>query len=1031
MNNKNVKLASHSAATILKLSATTLLAFSAFTFSVASTAASATDARYASTPNSNSSASHSHAHGYAQEQGHAQGRKANAHKQLVEEQTLQLASRMTEFRHASKSNKQSLKQQLVEQAKNRQGLLNELVKTDPQAAVRAVLPESARAGMPKDVLAMLAQKRELRGELELSYIDYENDSHSQLRHALITDNGSVDLHLPEGAKFEQLKTGAQIKAKGWMFKGSDTDQTGSSALVLNDESDSLQLVAGTDVMSVSASSLPNTMGEQRTLVALVNFQNNTSQPWTTAEVQELVFGTVNDYYLEASYGQTWLNGDVQGYFTLPIDATCRTNDIDNYGRQAIIDSGVNISDYDRLVYIYPENSDCGWTGQGTIGGNPSRAFINGSMTLRTVGHELGHNFGLYHAKDYDCSEGVLTGRCMSFEYGDTMDIMGKSGVTGHFNAFSKQQLGWITPDTGGIVTAESDGSYQLEPYETLPAGIAKGLKVRRGTDADTGLPLWYYIEYRQAIGFDDFLAGKNGITDGVVLHLATENDMQSNLLIDMTPNSGIYDFDDAALLAGTSYTDPDAGVTITTEWADASGASVSVSYSGLSCVKASPSLSLLPNESAWVEAGTSVTYKATVTNNDSADCAISDYKVSAVVPSGWAATQNSLSLAPGMSGTVSLNVTSAAAATDGFYDIAITAVDSSDSEYTLTGIVSYVVDSPIEACVMASPRFVLSVDNSGELAPGEAATYRGTITSQDSSSCASSDFDVTANVPAGWRADSLGVSLTPGESRNISLNVESSTAAQDGTYDFDMSAINRRDNRYIGNDIASYTVAKPLPTCTLAAPSIVVSNPQGGEVTAGTQVSYSATVTSQDSEACPEAVFTLFADVPNGWSASSTRVTLAPGASTKVNISVTSDTEAEAGAVNIGLNAQNVSEAEYLGKTSVSYTVKSAVNTAPVAVSDSVTMSSKTSVVIDVLANDWDAENDELTIVSVSQGAKGSVQISGSGQVIYSPAKSFKSGDSFSYTISDGDKTATASVSLSLTSSGGGGNGNGHGNGKK
>jgi hypothetical protein len=71
---------------------------------------------------------------------------------------------------------------------------------------------------------------------------------------------------------------------------------------------------------------------------------------------------------------------------------------------------------------------------------------------------------------------------------------------------------------------------------------------------------------------------------------------------------------------------------------------------------------------------------------------------------------------------------------------------------------------------------------------------------------------------------------------------------------------------------------------------------------------------------------------------------------------------------------------------------------------------------INVLANDTDANNDTLMVVSVTQGSHGSVAITGGGTgVSYTPAANYFGADSFTYTISDGNSgTDTANVSVNV-----------------
>ncbi|EHZ2571903.1 cadherin-like domain-containing protein [Vibrio parahaemolyticus] len=844
-------------------------------------------------------------HGHVIQQEKLVSPTAKGKRQQAQDNTSALKQAMADYRGASAKNKHHYLEQMISLAHGRQALLSELFQSDPSAVAQVALTAKARKGMPEKVQALLEQEQTLEGELEVFYEDYEDHSKSRLRHVLNTSEGLIEVHGSSQSPINAIQSGAKVRARGWKFKDV-ADKL--DALVVADEADGLSVLAqdstGTVTASTTTSSaaLSNTFGEQRTLVLLVNFQDNPQQPWTIDEVQDMVFGKVNDFYKENSFGQTWLSGEVHGYYTLPINSSCDYKGFESYITAAAEADGIDTSSYSRKVYIYPKVENCGWSGMGTVGGNPSRAWINGAFRLNTIGHELGHNFGLHHAQALECGTNTVGGTCYNYSYGDTLDIMGTSN--GHFNAFNKEQLGWIKPSEQEVITVTNSGTYSLEPYETAPAGAAKGLRIKRGTDAASGQPLWYYIEYRQPIGFDSFLEGQTTITDGVVFHAVTGDDLSSVQLLDMTPNSVNSDLIDAALIAGNTYEDTEAGITITTEWADSTGASVHVSFAEPMCVPSMPSVAVVSNQVSGVESGSTVGYSVTVTNNDRDGCTTSNFAIEANAPSGWVTTQSQLNLAPGTSDTVTVDVTSDQAAIDGTYGITFNVTNVTDTDYDASATANYVVETAVEACQLSTPFLIMSTNQNGDFEPGSTVSYTATVTNQDSATCDATTFTLAANVPNGWSANSGAMTLIPGETQSITMTVTSSTEATDGTY----------------------------------------------------------------------------------------------------NIVINAKHSADA-----SLNASQV--------VSVSIVVPVTENNAPAAQNDSVTLTSKDPVTIDVLKNDSDPEGDTLKVISVTQGAKGTVQITSNGQLLYSPAKSFKGSDSFSYTISDGVNTASASVNIGFGSS--------------
>ncbi|WP_176086996.1 tandem-95 repeat protein, partial [Martelella sp. HB161492] len=86
----------------------------------------------------------------------------------------------------------------------------------------------------------------------------------------------------------------------------------------------------------------------------------------------------------------------------------------------------------------------------------------------------------------------------------------------------------------------------------------------------------------------------------------------------------------------------------------------------------------------------------------------------------------------------------------------------------------------------------------------------------------------------------------------------------------------------------------------------------------------------------------------------------------------------------------------------------------PVASDDTGSTNEDTTVTLDVLANDTDADGNALTISSVSIGeGQGSVTIVDN-QIVYTPAENFNGTANISYTVSDGTTTDTANVTVTV-----------------
>ena len=141
---------------------------------------------------------------------------------------------------------------------------------------------------------------------------------------------------------------------------------------------------------------------------LINFTDLTTQPFTKSEVQAAAHRQLDE-------PQGLLRGGVEG----PDDGHRRRLRLvhDRRRRPPAATGGrgtpsprtrrprpgVNLAAYTNVMFVWPQTSQCGFAGVGYVPGKYT--YLNGTISVQVMTHEVGHNFGLSHANARDCIVG--------------------------------------------------------------------------------------------------------------------------------------------------------------------------------------------------------------------------------------------------------------------------------------------------------------------------------------------------------------------------------------------------------------------------------------------------------------------------------------------------------------------------------------------------------------------------------------------------------------------------------------------------
>lgn len=519
--------------------------------------------------------------------------------------TAKFASWIEAFAAAAPAAREKLSDSGLALAAERRAFLENLIKADPRAALEQAVADDVRRQLPANIQAQLEERVSGKGFFGVLIADHPEEARRDVTREVIVDHRRYDAYVygrRAGQSTRERETlwgiaiGSSLAVHEEPVRALTTaESAGLDPIGICPVSSLPAKTYGTPAFGEVAGRVEKfcgaghlaalsqrlaadggtgsagdeapiahdgwTQGPRSVLFMRVTYPDDPTEAITEAGAYALM-DAVSAWFAETSYNTTWLVTDVTPLMVLPQSKAWYCENGDGYilsdAREVARTYGFDTDNYQLDIVRFPSpGGNCsgyGYSGKAYVRGKGCWMLSNSSGTMI---HELGHNYGVWHANFWTgLGDGIIS-HGSNVEYGNPFDVMGSSGSSGQFNATFKNTLDWL--QDASVQTVRTSGTYRVFTYDVaaLHPGQNYALKIRKDYDRN------YWAEFHRKVANSWFINGvllnwdawNNGVT----------NNVSGSSLLDTTPGTptGNSSKDDAPVIIGTTYSDAPSGIHIT------------------------------------------------------------------------------------------------------------------------------------------------------------------------------------------------------------------------------------------------------------------------------------------------------------------------------------------------------------------------------------------------------------------------------------------------------------------------------------